>query len=710
MTNAPQQPEIDFNENPLEMPAQFLAGVGPKIAQLLKKLNLNTVYDLITCLPKDVLDLSNVIPPDQFTENEQCTFRGQVADVDAKLLSRGRSLTAALIRCDSEYVRLTWFNQSWMVKQLVMDDWGIFSGKPKQKAGRWEISNPRIQWLNLSDEAKEQAAKANEIKGEILPQYNLTEGLKMDKLRSIIRTATELYAERVPELYPKSFLLENKLPNRSTAIRNLHLPKKIEDYEAARKRVIFDDLFEFQVGLALRKRFWKKAETAPKLPTNAKIDSRIRRLFNFDFTPGQDAAIKEICKDLDSSRPMHRLLQADVGAGKTVIAVYAMLLAVAEGHQAVLMAPTELLANQHWKTIDTILANSAVKRTFLTGRLTPAQRKQTLKDIKNNDVQIIIGTQAVIQKDVEYANPGMVIIDEQHKFGVMQRSQFSRGNTSPHVLVMTATPIPRSLCLTQYGDLDLTTITDMPPGRQKVVTSILKNETLLKRAFEFIREQLRNGRQMFVVCPRIEEKQDGGPASAETVYNWLKNNELNDFRIALVHGRIDREQQTIIMDKFRDGEIDILVATTVVEVGVDIPNANMMLIVSAERFGLSQLHQLRGRIGRGQFQGYCFLRTQSSKEDAFKRLQILENMSDGFDVSEADFEIRGPGDILGTRQHGELPLLHADLKRDKKILEQARKIAFELVHSLQIDTPEFGMFKVHILNRFGKLMSLPRSG
>jgi ATP-dependent DNA helicase RecG len=464
------------------------------------------------------------------------------------------------------------------------------------------------------------------------------------------------------------------------------------------------------------------------LETTAKIDARIRRLFPFAFTAGQNRAVREITADLASGRAMHRLLQADVGAGKTAVAIYAMLVAIAAGHQAVLMAPTEVLTLQHWNTIETALAHSRVNRQLLTGSLTAAQRRNALERIRRGETNLIVGTQAVIQHDVEFQSLGVAVIDEQHKFGVRQRARFtSQGELAPHVLVMTATPIPRSLCLTQFGDLDMSIISELPPGRQRIITSRVTGPHARNRAWEFLRKQLRAGRQAFIICPRVagtsnEDKGEAGEetseeaavadpiASAEEVYKELRQGELQEFQVGLVHGQMDRDLKAQAMESFRDGETQVLVATTVVEVGVDVPNATLMVIHQAERFGLSQLHQLRGRIGRGKFQGYCFLFTEAASEEALKRLAAMEQTSDGFKIAEADFELRGPGDILGTKQHGDLPLKVADIKRDALLLFEARHKAMDVINSGQFDKPQFAKTKHRVLSRFANALDLPQTG
>ena len=616
---------------------------------------------------------------------------------------RGRTLTAILLDCRSDYVRGVWFNQPWMIKTLLPGQQVLFSGKPKFHQGRWEFSHPRVQWLEDEEDAPN---------GIILTHYRLTEGLKSHQLRRIIARAVEACANLIPEHLPESFRSRLGLPPLSEAVRNVHQPATIEEYNQAKRRILFDDLVEFQLGLALRRRVWRARCNAPVLTVTAKIDARIRRLFPFTFTDGQNQAAREIADDLKSGYAMHRLVQADVGAGKTVLAIYTMLTAVAHGWQAVLMAPTELLAAQHWQTIDELLSESQVVRALLTGSLKASERQRVLSGVVDGSIQLIVGTQAVIQEAVQFAKLGAVVIDEQHKFGVEQRASLSTSDETPppHILVMTATPIPRTLCLTQFGDLDVTIVRDQPQGRQPVVTSRIATPAAKKKAWEFLLKQLRSGRQLYVVCPLVESSENADAASAEEIFRRLNGDALHGFRTGLVHGRMNREERNATMDRFRDHELDALVATTVIEVGVDVPNATLMLILDAERFGLSQLHQLRGRIARGKHRGYCFLVSDSDSQDAGARLSALERSSDGFEIAEQDFELRGPGDILGTRQHGMIPLRFANALKDDAILREAREEAFALVRSGEIDESDFAPLKRRVLDRFSQLMNLPRSG
>lgn len=722
-------------DSPLMTPVQFLPGVGPRRGALLEKLGLKTAEDVLWNVPRDVLDLSHVAAVDDLTADAVHTIKGRVVDLEQRRLSGGRTMATILFDCSDSsgrdglggdnYIRGVWFNQDWVLKRARPGDAALISGKCKKRMGRWEFSHPRLQWLEEDFEG---------ARGQVLPKYRLTEGLSMHEMRRIARqTATDL-ADLVPDPIPPDYRESLKLPRLGAAFKGLHAPATLEEFEAGRTRLVFDDLLEFQIGVALRRRMWKRRSAAPVIPVSTKVDLRIRKLFPFELTGGQNRAVHDIVQDLSHPFAMHRLLQADVGAGKTVIAVYAMLAAVAAGHQAVLMAPTELLARQHWQTIDGLLKFSRVRRAYLSGSLRPLERARIRQEIETGGVQLIVGTHAVISEGVRFHSLGVVVIDEQHRFGVMQRARFAGDGTMPHTLVMTATPIPRSLCLTQFGDLDLTLMTDLPPGRQPVVTSRIPSGPARAKVWHFIRGKLESGRQAYVVCPRISSTEseptpdkdrdspDGAtrPESAgettadrravESVYEELRLGELKGYSLARLHGGMAPADRDEAMRRFRNRETQVLVATTMVEVGVDVPNATMIVIEQAESFGLSQLHQLRGRVGRGEFQGYCFLMSASDDEAAVERLGILESKTSGFDVAEADFTLRGPGDVLGTRQSGQLPLRVADLARDKLVVADTRAAAFELVQSGRIDTPEFAPLKVRVIERFGQLFEISGGG
>ena len=696
------QPANHIAEDPLLTPLQYLKGVGPKRAELLAKLDLQTVFDLLWHAPRDYLDLTDLRVITALEPDKVQTVRGRVVDCDSRQLSRGRTMTVTLLECTGGYLRGLWFNQPWMFSKMRVAGQVLFSGKPKLSQGRWEMSHPRVQFLDSEEDVADNLL--------VLPRYGLTEGLKMHEMRRIASEAVEEYRRYVLDPVPVPVREKRSLPVLADALRRMHLPQSLEEAETGRRCLVYHDLLDLQLALAMRRRAVGAGKRAPVLPTTPKIDARIRRLFPFDLTAGQNRAIGEIVADLAREHPMQRLLQADVGAGKTAVALYAMLVAVAAGYQTCMMAPTELLTQQHWQTVERLLGQSRVERLLLTGQRSPKERQQALDRIRSGEVQLVVGTQALIQADVAFPKLGLVVVDEQHRFGVQQRAQLTAGNDAAHLLVMTATPIPRSLCLTQFGDLDLSVIRELPPGRMKVVTHRVDTDERRGKAWEFVRKKLATGRQVYIVCPRVEQSDPEDSSGAESTFQALRMGELRDFQVGLVHGRQDRDLKQATMQAFRDGKLQALVSTTVIEVGVDVPNANLMLILDAERFGLSQLHQLRGRVGRGEFQGYCFLFSRTDKEDALQRLQAMEKTADGFEIAEEDFRLRGPGDVLGTRQHGELPLRIADLTRDAEVLELAREDAQMLVSSQQLDQPEALPLKLRVLDRFGKTFDLGRSG
>lgn len=694
---------------PLDTPVQFLPGVGPDKAALLQKLGIQSVLDLLLHVPTGVNDFTDLRPAHQLEKDIEQSVHGHVVDRDLRRLSKGRTLVGILLDCNGHFVRGVWFNQPWMLNKFNDNDRVIFSGKPSRKSGRWEFSNPRIHWLSDEDDSPGDTVG-------VLPRYPLTDGIKMDTMRRLTATAVERSVDLVTDVLPEYFRKHHQLPALATAFRWMHTPMTRAEFDAGRQRIILDDLLEFQLGLALRRRYWGTRSRAYPIEVTARVDARIRRLFDFRFTNGQDQVVTEIARDLLQPEPMHRLLQADVGAGKTAIAVYAMLSAIAAGYQAVLMAPTEVLATQHWETFEELLAQSRVKRGLLVGGLGAADKRTLLAQIASGECQLVIGTQAVIQEAVRFKHLAVAVIDEQHRFGVRQRAAFgstednSASRRQPHILVMTATPIPRSLCLTRFGDLDVSAIRELPPGRQKVVTSRVSTAQEMSRAWQFVRQQVEKGRQAYVVCPRVEGQTEDDDAAAETVYQSLKLGELRELNVGLLHGRMDREQRHDVMDRFRDRELDILVSTTVIEVGVNVPNATIMVIQQADRFGLAQLHQLRGRICRGSYQGYCFLMAAECSPEAEERLKAMEQSTDGFELAEKDAELRGPGDVLGTRQSGALPLRCANPVRDLRTLKVARRMAHDLVRTGDFDAEEYSELRQIVMQRFADLLELPQTG
>ena len=683
-------------------PVQYLNRVGSNSAQMLQRLSLRTVADVLFFFPRDYEDLTEVRTVEELEEGVLQTVCGTVEEVELRGLSPGRSVLGALIRDrDGGFIRAVWFNMPFMKDKLSYGQRVAISGKPKIKGLFWEVSHPIVVVL-----AEEEAEPA----GEIRPVYSLTEGLKQWEMRRIVAETVASHGPLLQEVFPPEHLEKHGLWPIIHAINEIHKPSDWESLAHARRRFIYQELFILQLALALRRARQNSFSDAPVLEVSAKIDARIRRLFPFELTAGQRQAIEQVAHDMGRNSPMNRLLQGDVGSGKTVVAVYAMLAAVANGHQAVLMAPTEVLARQHGKTLRRLLEKSSVRMIELTGGLSPNQRTETLAAIADGSIDIVVGTQAVIQDDVDFSKLGLVVIDEQHKFGVRQRATLRRAGADPHYLVMTATPIPRTVTMTLFGDLDVSTLRDSPPGRQEVKTYLADDEQR-ERWWNFYAKKLREGRQGYVITPLVDEVEELDVAAVNEAYESLVNGPLEAFRVGLIHGRMRSDEKDAVMDRFAGGELQVLVSTSVVEVGVDVPNATLMTIESAQRFGLSQLHQLRGRISRGQYTGFCTAFADVSNELSRKRLEAFISTTNGFELAELDFSLRGPGELFGTRQHGLPPLRIADLLRDTKGLEEARNDAAAMVGAdPALRDPRHKRLRRMVLKRYGRVLDLGNVG
>lgn len=681
----------------LATPVQFLKGVGPQRAELLERLGLYTARDVLFFFPRDWQDLTDLRDVDNLEEGKLQSVRGTVEDIEFRGTSSGGCVLGVLIHSAKGYLRGLWFNQPFMRERFSFGQRVMVSGKPKLNGLFWEMSHPRVE--TLADDEEEPL-------GRLLPVYSLTEGLQQWHVRKIVRTALDAYNDVLDEVFPAEFLEAHDLWPLRRALPEIHFPSDQESLARARRRLVYQELLVLQLALAVKRQQQHDLRRAPPLEATAKIDARIRRLFPFALTAAQEQAIAEIAHDMNSPLPMNRLLQGEVGSGKTVVAVYAILLAVAHGYQAVLMAPTEVLARQHALTLEKLLANSQVRRGQLTGGLATKARAELLQQIAASQIDVVVGTQAVIQDDVQFARLGLVVIDEQHKFGVRQRAVLKHAGLDPHYLVMTATPIPRTVTMTLFGDLDVSTLREGPPGRQKVHT-YLEGENERARWWEFFRKKLREGRQGYVVTPLVDESEQVAGASLEETYEHLANGELEAFRLGLIHGRMSPAEKDRIMDAFRQGEIQVLICTSVVEVGVDVPNATLMTIEGGHRFGLAQLHQLRGRISRGNHPGFCCVFADAQTEESQERLNAFVATTDGFKLAETDFRLRGPGDILGTRQHGLPPLRIADLLGDAAVLEEARRDAQALVSADPgLARTEHALLRRMVLTRYGKALEL----
>ena len=689
-------------EHPLRQSAQYLRGVGPARMEQLRRLGIETVGDLLFHFPRGYEDLSDVRPIAQLSEGALQTVQGEIVEIEGKNLPDGRCVVSVVVSDGGrECLEGVWFNQPYAARRFRFGLHVAFSGKPKWYRDHWQMPNPHVRILDGAPAAGESS---------IVPVYPLGGDLRPDQLRPILCHAVEEYARHVPEILPVALREHQRLPEAPQALRDVHFPMKLDAARVARRRFIYEEFLILQLALALRRRDVRDRQQAPQLPITPQIDAHIRRLFPFRLTADQDRAVAQIARDLASDRPMQRLLQADVGAGKTAVAVYALLVTVANKHQAAIMAPTEVLARQHWHTLERYLAKSRVRRLLLTGALTAKQRRDALARVRAGEIDLVVGTQALVQKDVQFARLGLVVIDEQHKFGVNQRSRVRRLGAEPHYLVMTATPIPRTVALTVFGDLDTSTIRQLPPGRQPVQTRWVQ-ERERESIYQRLREALRQGRQAYLICPLVEESEKLDLKAALQTYAQLREGPFRDFRVGLLHGRMDDEAKDAVMQQYHKGSIELLVSTQVVEVGVDVPNATFLIVEHAERFGLSQLHQLRGRISRGSIAGQCYLFAEPATDEARERLRAFTRTSDGFALAEHDARLRGVGEFFGTRQHGLGELRLGDLVADREVLQLARKDAFALVAAdAALRQPEHVLLRQTVLERYGKTLDLAEIG
>ncbi len=682
----------------LATPVQFLKGVGPDRAKLLERIGLRTAADVLFNFPRDYQDLTDLRTIDKLEENLLQSVRGSVEEVDIRNTGMGRSIVGVLVREGPRYLRAIWFNMPFMADKFRRGQEVLLSGKSRLKGGRWEMGHPRVQWIDSED--------AEQTAGSLLPVYSLTDGLKQAAMRNVARQTIDAYVELVDESFPEAYLAAHKLSPIAQAVREIHFPTSKENLQAARRRFIYQEMLILQLGMALRRNVQETRKQAPPLETSAKIDARITRLFPFELTAGQRQAIDEIIADMARQIPMNRLLQGDVGCGKTVVAVYAMLLAVAHGSQAALMAPTEVLARQHLRTLTKFLEKSRVRIALLSGSLATREREETQRKLATGEIDLLIGTQAIVYGEAQFKKLGLVVIDEQHRFGVRQRATLKQAAADPHYLVMTATPIPRTVAMTLYGDLDVSIIAESPPGRQPVHTYLAEPENR-ENWWDFYRRHLREGRQGYVIVPLIEESEHVDTANLEATFEELAHGELDAFRLGLVHGRMDAEEKDAALNEFAAGHTQVLVATSVVEVGIDVPNATLMTILGADRFGLAQLHQMRGRVCRGKFPGYCCLLADDPTDEAQERLNALVQTTDGFKLAEIDFQLRGPGDLLGTRQHGLPPFRVADLVRDSAVVAEAREDARVLIDADPgLAKPDHARLRRLVISRYGKALDL----
>lgn len=669
---------------------RYIKNIGPKRERHLEKLGVFTQEDLFYHFPRRYEDRGNLKKFYQLQDGETETIQGTVLGSQEIRPRRGFNILKVALHDGLSTGYAVWFNQLFLKRQMTQGKELIISGRAEKKYGASQIIVSDYEVVDADDPVHT---------GRIVPIYPTTEGLPQRALRSIMKNVVDENAGKLQEFLPPEILQKYALLPLMAAISGIHFPDSPETIEQARKRLVFEELFMLQLALAAL----KSGNTKDIKGIRHKSDGPQYRKFMtglpYALTSAQQKVLAEISADMEKEAPMNRLVQGDVGSGKTVVAAAALVKTVENGYQGVLMAPTEILAEQHFIGLSELLAPIDLRVGLLTGSLTKKEKSAMLEGIRGGAFDVVVGTHAVIQDEVQFYRLGLAVTDEQHRFGVRQRARLQEKGYNPDVLVMTATPIPRTLALTLYGDLDVSVINELPPGRRPVKT-YWRTENSLPKVYEFIRQQVMAGRQAYVVCPLVEESEKIDVGAAVELADRLCE-VFPDLNIGLVHGRLKPDQKETVMRRFRDGEIQVLVATTVIEVGVNVPNATIMLINDAERFGLAQLHQLRGRVGRGEHQSYCILVADPNTDEGKARMKIMESTSDGFILAEEDLKIRGPGEFFGTRQSGLPELKIANILRDTDILEISRREAFALIAADPgLTKPEHVALRQKLLEKF----------
>ena len=682
----------------LDTPLQFVKGVGPQRAAHLARKELHTVADALFFVPHRHEDRTRMTPIRAAVPGAVVTIEGTVGGVSPPPPGHGRQPLQAMISDATARIIAIWWGQRWLAKTLERGQRLVLHGKVDRFHGALTLKVDDFEIVESDGEDDRLHT------GRLVPVYSMTEGLTQRPLRKLMWNLVEAHAHDVAEMLPEAIRQRRRLPPLADALRSAHFPESEAALAAAQRRLAFDDFFLLQVGLAILRARVTRSRGIAMSPPGALV-RRLRESLPFALTGAQERVWREIREDMASPYPMHRLLQGDVGSGKTIVAALAVLTAIEAGYQAAVMAPTEILAEQHYATFRRLLEPLGVEVTLMTSALKPRERTARRAALASGEIACAIGTHALVQERVAFKNLGLAVVDEQHRFGVHQRARLRGKGERPDLLVMTATPIPRTLALTLYGDLDVSVLDELPPGRQPVKT-VSRTESKRSEIYKFLRDQIAGGRQVYVVYPLVEESEAIDVKAATDMARHLQDGPFREQRVGLLHGRLTSEQKDEVMRRFKAGEIDLLVSTTVIEVGIDVPNASVMLIEHAERFGLSQLHQLRGRVGRGPWKSYCILLTSTSvSADARTRVDAMTQTNDGFRIAEVDLELRGHGEFFGTRQSGLPEFRTASLPRDLPILEDARKEAAAIVGGdRELRAPEHAELRRQLLARWrGKL-------
>ncbi len=688
----------------LKTPVRYLKGVGPKKSEELSRLGINTVEDILYYLPMRYEDRSNFTQIKDLKAGEHTTIQGEIVTLNFRIAKSGTPIFQMAITDSTGIIHAIWFNQPYLKDYFKKGERLILYGRV-EKYDRLQIVQPEYEVLK-SDETDSINI------GRIVPVYSSTGDLTQKYLRSLVFSAITSYSKFLIETLPTYMLPRAKVVDIKFAIKNIHFPTTFTNLEKAYRRIVFSEFFTLQLALAIKKKDLKYKEIAPSHKLVGGLIDAFKKSIPFELTEGQRKTIADIEKDMSQGRPMNRLVEGDVGSGKTVVASYGLVLTVENGFQGVLMAPTEVLARQHFIGLSELLMPLGINITLLVSGIEPKTKNRIYSEIKDGKINIIVGTHAIIQEAVEFKKLGLVVIDEQHKFGVTQRATLRQKGLNPHVLVMTATPIPRTLALTVYGDLDISIIKEMPKGRKPITTYWVEEERR-DEIYDFVKEELKKSRQAYVVCPLIEKSQGprGKSQGAVEVYERLKDEVFADVEVGLLHGKMNSKEKESVMKDFKKGKIKVLVSTIVIEVGIDVSNATIMLIENADRFGLAQLHQLRGRVGRGEHESYCILLANPRTEAAAERLKAIEGTLDGFQIAEADLDIRGPGEFFGTRQHGLPEIRFGNILKDFDIMELARIEAFGLIAKDPNLTEEHHrLLKENLGMRFGGKLDLIKVG